>query len=147
MFIVYYLFIGVYMFIYVYMFILFIYSFICLLAGRAAGDAAAADQSLLCVFLLLLLFILFLMVSFFFLFFFIFLFHLDVCMSCLRRGHANCLCIFPSLTDDPRTESGECMTKKNCWMGLASGVRGLWPARRPTGARPSEACGSTVRRA
>ena len=30
---------------------------------------------------------------------------LDVCVSSLRRGHANILCIVPSLTDDPRRES------------------------------------------
>ena len=30
---------------------------------------------------------------------------LDVCVSSLRRGHANILCIVPILTDDPRRES------------------------------------------
>ena len=30
---------------------------------------------------------------------------LDVCVSSLRRGHANPLCIVPMLTDDPRRES------------------------------------------
>ena len=30
---------------------------------------------------------------------------LDLCVSSLRRGHANLLCIVPSLTDDPRRES------------------------------------------
>ena len=30
---------------------------------------------------------------------------LDLCVSSLRRGHANFLCIVPSLTDDPRRES------------------------------------------
>ena len=29
---------------------------------------------------------------------------LDVCVSSLRRGHANLLCIAPILTDDPRRE-------------------------------------------
>ena len=29
---------------------------------------------------------------------------LDVCMSSLRRGHANLHCIAPTLTDDPRRE-------------------------------------------
>ena len=29
----------------------------------------------------------------------------DSCVSSLRRGHANLLCIVPSLTDDPRRES------------------------------------------
>ena len=31
---------------------------------------------------------------------------LDLCVSSLRRGHANLLCIAPILTDDPRRESG-----------------------------------------
>ena len=30
---------------------------------------------------------------------------LDVCVSSLRRGHANLLCIVPILTDDPRRKS------------------------------------------
>ena len=30
---------------------------------------------------------------------------LDLCVSSLRTGHANILCIVPSLTDDPRRES------------------------------------------
>ena len=30
---------------------------------------------------------------------------LDLCVSSLRRGHANLLCIIPILTDDPRRES------------------------------------------
>ena len=30
---------------------------------------------------------------------------LDLCVSSLRRGHANLLCIVPILTDDPRKES------------------------------------------
>ena len=32
---------------------------------------------------------------------------LDLCVSSLRRGHANLLCIVPILTDDPREESTE----------------------------------------
>jgi len=32
---------------------------------------------------------------------------LDLCVSSLRRGHANLLCIVPILTDDPRRESEE----------------------------------------
>ena len=32
---------------------------------------------------------------------------LDVCVSSLRRGHANLLCIVPILTDDPRRESND----------------------------------------
>ena len=31
---------------------------------------------------------------------------LDLCVSSLRRGHANLLCIVPILSDDPRRESG-----------------------------------------
>ena len=30
---------------------------------------------------------------------------LDLCVSSLRRGHANILCIVPIVTDDPRRES------------------------------------------
>ena len=30
---------------------------------------------------------------------------LDLCVSSLRRGHVNLLCIVPILTDDPRRES------------------------------------------
>ena len=30
---------------------------------------------------------------------------LDLCVSSLRRGHANLLCIVPMLTDDPRRQS------------------------------------------
>ena len=32
---------------------------------------------------------------------------LDVCVSSLRRGHANLLCIVPMLMDDPRRESND----------------------------------------
>ena len=32
---------------------------------------------------------------------------LDLCVSSLRRGHANLLCIVPILTDDPRRESNK----------------------------------------
>ena len=32
---------------------------------------------------------------------------LDLCVSSLRRGHANLLCIVPILSDDPRRESGK----------------------------------------
>jgi len=35
---------------------------------------------------------------------------LDLCVSSLRRGHANLLCIVPILTDDPRRES-----KRSSW--------------------------------
>ena len=34
---------------------------------------------------------------------------LDLCVSSLRRGHANLLCIVPTLTDDPRRESILCL--------------------------------------
>ena len=34
---------------------------------------------------------------------------LDLCVSSLRRGHANLLCIVPILTDDPRRESSVMM--------------------------------------
>ena len=35
----------------------------------------------------------------------------DLCVSSLRRGHANLLCIVPILSDDPRRESSA--SKKN----------------------------------
>ena len=35
---------------------------------------------------------------------------LDLCVSSLRRGHANLLCIVPILTDDPRRESENGLT-------------------------------------
>ncbi len=40
---------------------------------------------------------------------------LDLCVSSLRRGHANLLCIVPILTDDPRRESdSQCYAKQVC---------------------------------
>ena len=35
----------------------------------------------------------------------------DLCVSSLRRGHANLLCIVPILTDDPRRESECCASR------------------------------------
>ena len=35
---------------------------------------------------------------------------LDLCVSSLRRGHANLLCIVPILTDDPRRGSNGIFT-------------------------------------
>ena len=46
---------------------------------------------------------------------------LDLCVSSLRRGHANLLCIVPILTDDPRRESERCENKVlRClsWVGI-----------------------------
>ena len=37
---------------------------------------------------------------------------LDLCVSSLRRGHANLLCIVPILSDDPRRESNRCSKAK-----------------------------------
>ena len=37
------------------------------------------------------------------------MFLLDLCVSSLRRGHANLLCVVPTLTDDPRRESNVLM--------------------------------------
>ena len=39
---------------------------------------------------------------------------LDSCVSSLRRGHANLLCIVPSLTDDPRKET----EMKTCFLHI-----------------------------
>ena len=41
---------------------------------------------------------------------------LDSCVSSLRRGHANLLCIVPILTDDPRRES--CVDLLSCFCVL-----------------------------
>ena len=41
---------------------------------------------------------------------------LDLCVSSLRRGHANLLCIVPILTDDPRRESKQ-TSGKDCRQG------------------------------
>ena len=52
---------------------------------------------------------------------------LDLCVSSLRRGHANLLCIVPILTDDPRRESkslvgddSQLAKKKNGWSHASS---------------------------
>ena len=41
---------------------------------------------------------------------------LDLCVSSLRRGHANLLCIVPILTDDPRreSESTRSLVRRDC---------------------------------
>ena len=39
---------------------------------------------------------------------------LDLCVSSLRRGHANLLCIVPILTDDPRRESEKSCSQLRC---------------------------------
>ena len=38
----------------------------------------------------------------------------DLCVSSLRRGHANLLCIVPILTDDPRRESNKHVPPNLC---------------------------------
>ena len=48
---------------------------------------------------------------------------LDLCVSSLRRGHANLLCIVPILSDDPRRESNR---------GLQNRVMGLEGAQKNT---------------
>ena len=40
---------------------------------------------------------------------------LDLCVSSLRRGHANLLCIVPILTDDPRRESDGQESNRRRW--------------------------------
>ena len=47
---------------------------------------------------------------------------LDLCVSSLRRGHANLLCIVPILTDDPRRES-EILRHRNLNRCLTSALR------------------------
>ena len=39
---------------------------------------------------------------------------LDLCVSSLRRGHADILCIVPMLTDDPRRESDPPSPRRRC---------------------------------
>ena len=55
---------------------------------------------------------------------------LDVCVSSLRRGRANLLCIVPLLTDDPRRESKPPMPVCLPWVwemrGVKMGVRVIW---------------------
>jgi hypothetical protein len=45
---------------------------------------------------------------------------LDLCVSSLRRGHANLLCIVPILTDDPRRESKRLVRKGTHKGGVCS---------------------------
>ena len=45
---------------------------------------------------------------------------LDLCVSSLRRGHANLLCIVPILTDDPRRESEVLQLKILCVDGSST---------------------------
>ena len=42
---------------------------------------------------------------------------LDLCVSSLRRGHANLLCIIPILSDDPRRESKRCLQNRGLGIG------------------------------
>ena len=63
---------------------------------------------------------------------------LDLCVSSLRRGHANLLCIVPILTDDPRRESNRMMFYLGCYAKSISyqaeqkkegHLQGLWGYR------------------
>ena len=63
---------------------------------------------------------------------------LDLCVSSLRRGHANLLCIVPILTDDPRRESEviqlkillDCKDKlRGALHTYSRGFRGLSPKK------------------
>ena len=56
---------------------------------------------------------------------------LDLCVSSLRRGHANLLCIVPILTDDPRRESKwPCTAPLGC-IAFLQPSRSLQTARAP----------------
>ena len=46
---------------------------------------------------------------------------LDLCVSSLRRGHANLLCIVPILTDVPRKESKDFQFHRRRWPRVRSG--------------------------
>ena len=50
---------------------------------------------------------------------------LDLCVSSLRRGHANLLCIVPILTDDPRRESEMNRREKHAFSNKATHVRAV----------------------
>ena len=50
---------------------------------------------------------------------------LDLCVSSLRRGHANLLCIVPILTDDPRRESKISMENRSSNSRLSIPL-GMW---------------------
>ena len=57
---------------------------------------------------------------------------LDLCVSSLRRGHANLLCIVPTLTDDPRRESESARAPKWCGRDChGPSVLAPAPMRRP----------------
>ena len=58
---------------------------------------------------------------------------LDLCVSSLRRGHANLLCIVPILTDDPRRESECCASQFRHTLLEASPLPAL-----PVGPGPAE---------
>ena len=68
---------------------------------------------------------------------------LDLCVSSLRRGHANLLCIVPILTDDPRRESKRGRPRRRWTAGTGPPARPrddsqiLAKARRNCGATPS----------
>ena len=52
---------------------------------------------------------------------------LDLCVSSLRRGHANLLCIVPILTDDPRRESSMAVVAgKLCEKAVAAAKEKGW---------------------
>ena len=53
---------------------------------------------------------------------------LDLCVSSLRRGHANLLCIVPILTDDPRRESTQYNICSNARISklISATVRAYW---------------------
>ena len=61
---------------------------------------------------------------------------LDLCVSSLRRGHANLLCIVPILTDDPRRESKNAMSLANA-IQIQENLVALLPLGLP--GRPIEA--------
>ena len=70
---------------------------------------------------------------------------LDVCMSSLRRGHANILCIVPMLTDDPRRECNCCYVIMLFYIYVVEVVYGLAclisssPSCAPSSPRPCNA--------
>ena len=71
---------------------------------------------------------------------------LDLCVSSLRRGHANLLCIVPILTDDPRRESNHFGAARHYdhrshfgsryKLGCCGNASLLFGSSNPVGARP-----------
>ena len=76
---------------------------------------------------------------------------LDLCVSSLRRGHANLLCIVPIVTDDPRRESRRelslALKRLGAWARPRRRARALSFAPAPTWRRLCAGAGAPDTRA